>query len=84
MEYITFDEENQKVIQESLSAIIAKSDLKNSFNIYILTSLLASQFTFQESKSADAETGLADELDAPETKSEWGRNARMNSNNLAG
>ena len=52
--------------------------------MYVLTGLLAGRFTRRASKLADAQTVLADTVDAPASKSEWGRNARINSNDSAG
>lgn len=48
-----------------------------------LTCLLADQFTDQVSKPINSQTGLANTVDALASKSEWGQNAQINSNNLA-
>ncbi len=52
--------------------------------VFVLTGLLAGRFTRQASKPVDAHTGLADTVDAPASKSEWGLNAKINSNDSAG
>ena len=46
--------------------------------------LCSDRFARQASKSADAQTGLADIMDALASKPEWGQNARMKTNDLAG
>ena len=54
------------------------------WDVYVLTGLLADRFTRLASKPADAQTGLADTVDALASKPEWVRNARMKTNDSAG
>lgn len=46
-----------------------------------LPGLLASRYICQVRKPTDAQTGLVNTVDAPAKKSEWGQNAKINSNN---
>ncbi len=50
----------------------------------MFTGLLIGRFTRQERGPADVQTGPANIVDAPVNKSEWGQNARINSNDSTG
>ena len=52
--------------------------------IAVLTGLLAGRFPRQASKPADAQTGLADTMDALASKPGEGRNARMKTDDSVG
>lgn len=50
----------------------------------MFTGLLIGRFTRQEKRPADVQTALANIVDASVNKSEWGQNARINSNDSTG
>ena len=49
-----------------------------------MTGLLAGRFTCRANKPANAQTSLANIINAPVSKLEWGQNASINSNKSAG
>lgn len=55
-----------------------------NIEINILTSLFAGRLTSQVRKPADLQTFLADREDVLASKSEWGRNSRINFQDLVG